>query len=54
MRSLPEIPGEAYPQKNNSAEGYYQGFFVNDIVDTARLQYRLDGRLVGAYDHRYR
>jgi len=37
-----------YPQKNNSAEGYYKGFFVNNIVDTYRLQYRLDGRLVGA------
>lgn len=37
-----------YPQKNNSAEGYYQGFFVNNIVDTARLEFRLDGRLVGA------
>ena len=24
-----------YPQKNNSAEGYYKGFFVNNIVDTS-------------------
>lgn len=37
-----------YPQKNNSAEGYYRSFFLNGIVESARLQYRLDGRLVGA------
>ncbi len=37
-----------YPQKNNTAEGYYDGFFLNGIVDTLRLEYRLAGRLVGA------
>ena len=37
-----------YPQKNNTARGYYDSFFLNGIVDSFRLQYRLDGRLVGA------
>lgn len=37
-----------YPQKNNTALGYYEGFFLNGIVDTLRLEYRLAGRLVGA------
>lgn len=37
-----------YPQKNNSAGGYYESFFLNGIVDSFRVQYRLDGRLVGS------
>jgi arginine-tRNA-protein transferase len=36
-----------YPQEHNNAEGYYGGFFCNTIVDSARVDFRLDGRLVG-------
>lgn len=36
-----------YPQKNNTARGYYDNFFLNGIVDSFRLQYRLEGKLVG-------
>lgn len=36
-----------YPQEHNTAEGYYGGFFCNTIVDSARLDFRLDGRLIG-------
>ena len=37
-----------YPHKNNTAEGYYQSFFLNGIVDSCRIEFRLAGRLVGA------
>jgi arginine-tRNA-protein transferase len=37
-----------YPQKNNTAEGYYQNFFLNGIVDSRRIEMRLAGRLIGA------
>ncbi len=37
-----------YPQHNNTAEGYYQGFFLNGIVDSGRIEFRLRGRLIGA------
>ncbi len=36
-----------YPQESNTAEGYYGGFFCNSIVDSLRVDFRLDGRLVG-------
>lgn len=36
-----------YPQEHNTAEGYYGGFFCNSIVDSVRIDFRLDGRLVG-------
>lgn len=36
-----------YPQKNNTALGYYSGFFLNHIVTSLELHYRKDGRLVG-------
>jgi len=36
-----------YPRENNSAAGYYRDFFLNGIVNSAQLQYRLAGRLVG-------
>jgi len=36
-----------YPQKNNTALGYYSGFFLNHIVTSMELQYRKDGRLLG-------
>jgi arginine-tRNA-protein transferase len=36
-----------YPQEHNNAEGYYGGFFCNTIVDSARIDFRLDGRLIG-------
>lgn len=38
---------ERYPQEYNSADGYYGGFFCNSIVDSMRVEFRLDGRLVG-------
>lgn len=36
-----------YPSENNSAQGYYRDFFLNNIVNSIRLQYRVDDRLVG-------
>lgn len=36
-----------YPQEQNSAEGYYGGFFCNGIVDSARIDFRLNGKLIG-------
>ena len=35
------------PQEYNTADGYYGGFFCNNIVDSAQVQFRLAGRLVG-------
>ncbi len=37
-----------YPQENNRALSYYRDFFMNSITSTAQLEYRLDGRLLGA------
>jgi arginyl-tRNA--protein-N-Asp/Glu arginylyltransferase len=36
-----------YPQKNNTALGYYSGFFLNHIVTSLELHYRKEGRLLG-------
>lgn len=36
-----------YPQEQNSAEGYYGGFFCNGIVDSVRIDFRLNGKLIG-------
>ena len=36
-----------YPQKNNTALGYYSGFFLNQIVTSLELHYRKKGRLLG-------
>ncbi len=36
-----------YPRENNNAPGYYRDFFLNNIVNSAQIQYRIDGRLVG-------
>lgn len=36
-----------YPQENNTAVGYYSGFFLNHIVTSLELHYRKDGRLLG-------
>ncbi|SDP52751.1 arginyltransferase [Desulforhopalus singaporensis] len=36
-----------YPGENNSATGYFRDFFLNNIVTSARVQYRIDTRLVG-------
>ena len=36
-----------YPRESNTAVGYYRDFFVNSIVSSAQLQYRVDGRLLG-------
>jgi arginine-tRNA-protein transferase len=39
--------GIRYPRENNNATGYYRDFFLNNIVNSAQIQYRVDGRLVG-------
>ncbi len=36
-----------YPTENNNAWGYYRDFFLNSIVNSAQIQYRIDGRLLG-------
>ncbi len=37
-----------YPYKGNDAKAYYEGFFLNRIVASMEIRYRLQGRLVGA------
>lgn len=37
-----------YPRESNTAVGYYRDFFLNTIVNSAQLQYRADGQLIGA------
>ncbi len=36
-----------YPHKNNTAKGYYSGFFLNTITSTVEFRYRIQGRLIG-------
>lgn len=36
-----------YPGKASSAADYYGGFFLNSIVDTVEITFRLDGKLIG-------
>jgi leucyl-tRNA---protein transferase len=36
-----------YPRENNNARGYYRDFFLNNIVNSAQIQYRVNGRLIG-------
>ena len=36
-----------YANENNNARGYYRDFFLNSIVSSVQLQFRIDGRLVG-------
>lgn len=36
-----------YPQDSNSGRGYFRDFFLNNIVSSAQIQYRLNGQLVG-------
>jgi len=36
-----------YPHKNNTARGYYSGFFLNTITSTFEFRYRIQGRLIG-------
>lgn len=36
-----------YPGENNTAQGYYRDFFLNSIVNSAQVQYRVKDRLVG-------
>jgi arginyl-tRNA--protein-N-Asp/Glu arginylyltransferase len=36
-----------YPRENNNAPGYYRDFFLNNVVNSAQIQYRVGGRLVG-------
>ena len=36
-----------YPRENNTARGYYRDFFLNNIVNSAQLQYRVGNRLIG-------
>jgi len=38
---------QRYPQKSNTAVGYYSGFFLNHIVNSLEFHYRVKGRLVG-------
>lgn len=38
---------QRYPHKNNQADSYYSGFFLNSIVSCLEIRYRLAGRLVG-------
>ncbi len=36
-----------YPQKNNDGRSYYDGFFLNRIIPSMEIRFRLSGRLVG-------
>lgn len=36
-----------YPHKSNQAESYYSGFFLNSIVSSMEIRYRLNGRMIG-------
>jgi arginyl-tRNA--protein-N-Asp/Glu arginylyltransferase len=36
-----------YPKENNSARGYFKDFFLNNIVSSGQIQYRLGGKLIG-------
>ena len=36
-----------FPHKNNTAKGYYSGFFLNTITPTFEFRYRLQDRLIG-------
>ncbi len=36
-----------YPRENNNAPGYYRDFFLNNIINSAQIQYRVENRLVG-------
>lgn len=36
-----------YPHKNNDAQSYYEGFFLNRIVSGMEIRFHLQGRLVG-------
>lgn len=36
-----------YPGKASSAEDYYGGFFLNSIVNTVEITYRVEGKLIG-------
>lgn len=38
---------DRYPQEHNTAEGYYGGFFCNSIIESARLEFHHEDRLVG-------
>ena len=38
---------DRYPHKNNTAKGYYSGFFLNTITTTVEFRYRIQGRLIG-------
>lgn len=36
-----------YPKENNTARGYFRDFFLNSIVNSAQIQYRVNGKLIG-------
>ncbi len=36
-----------YPQKKNTAWGYYSCFFLNEMTSTYEILYRLEGKLIG-------
>ncbi len=36
-----------YPKENNCSHGYFRDFFLNNIVSSAQIQYRVEETLVG-------
>ncbi len=36
-----------YPNKNNDGRTYYQGFFLNKIIQGMEIRFRLKGKLIG-------
>jgi arginyl-tRNA--protein-N-Asp/Glu arginylyltransferase len=36
-----------FPHRNNTAQGYYSGFFLNTVTATFDFRYRFEGRLIG-------
>lgn len=36
-----------YPRENNTGKGYYRDFFLNRVVNSIQLQFRVDDRLLG-------
>ncbi len=47
MKLCDDFLQERYPHKGNTAEAYYSGFFLNRIVSTYELRYRVQGKLIG-------
>jgi len=47
MELCDEFLLERYPHEGNTAAAYYSGFFLNKIVSTFEIRYRVKGRLIG-------